>query len=52
MYMTSRLGYIVHTFFRHSPKRAVVKSFWHGLQQSDLESKCPHVKSLPMLFVR
>ncbi len=26
MYMTCRLGYIVHTFFRRSPKRALVKS--------------------------
>jgi len=25
MYMTCRLGYIVGTFFRRSPKRAVVK---------------------------
>ena len=52
MYMTCRLGYIVHTFFRRSPKRALVKSLRHGLQQSELESKCPHVKSLLTLFVR
>ncbi len=52
MYMACRLGYIVVTFFRRSLKRAVVKPFWRCLQQSDLESKCPHVKSLLMLFVR
>ncbi|GEM_PF-1688342 len=54
MYMACRLGYIVGTFFRRSPKRAVVK-FVKGMAfnlTSDLESKCPHVKSLPMLFVR
>ena len=52
MYMLCRLGYIVHTFFRRSPKRAVVKSLRAWPSLSDLESKCPHVKSLLMLFVR
>ncbi|POT56702.1 hypothetical protein C3432_14985 [Citrobacter amalonaticus] len=52
MYMTGGLGYIVGTFFRRSPKRAVVKSLRAWPSSSDLESKCPHVKSLPMLFVR
>ncbi|TCC72228.1 hypothetical protein EY919_09450 [Citrobacter braakii] len=52
MYMTRGLGYIVGTFFRRSPKRAVVKSLRAQPSLSDLESKCPHVKSLPMLFVR
>lgn len=31
MYMARGLGYIVGTFFRRSPKRAVVKSFGYGL---------------------
>lgn len=35
-----------------TPKRAVVKSLRACPSSSDLESKCPHVKSLPMLFVR
>ncbi len=52
MYMARGLGYIVGTFFRRSPKRSVVKSFRAQPSLSDLESKCPHVKSLPMLFVR
>lgn len=52
MYMTRGLAVNCWQIFRRSPKRAVVKSLRACPSSSDLESKCPHVKSLPMLFVR
>ncbi|PAU21399.1 hypothetical protein BTQ05_02840 [Escherichia coli] len=56
----ARLAVNCWQIFRRSPKRAVVKSSSRQVvkslracpSSSDLESKCPHVKSLPMLFVR
>ena len=41
----ARLAVNCWQIFRRSPKRAVVKSLRACPSSSDLESKCPHVKS-------